>query len=89
MGRGYEMTDAAAATEPVRGDSPEDSGSKSASRYLMTKRGYLHPQKTYVWITLLIIGVMSLLYFVLGLSPNAAGSIPPALGGPAGNVNDL
>ncbi|MGA3021420.1 MAG: hypothetical protein ABSE66_01235 [Thermoplasmata archaeon] len=51
---------------------------KPASRYLMTKRGYLHPQKTYVWITLLIIGVMSLLYFVLGLSPDAQGTIPPA-----------
>ena len=50
---------------------------KPASRYLMTKRGYLHPQKTYVWITLLIIGIMSLLYYVLGLSPNAQGSIPP------------
>ena len=83
------MTEAATGAEPVRGDSPDGSGSKSASRYLMTKRGYLHPQKTYVWITLLIIGVMSLLYFVLGLSPNAAGSIPPALGGAPGSANDL
>lgn len=51
---------------------------KPASRYLMTRRGYLHPQKTYVWITLLIIGVMSVLYYVVGLSPNAQGSLPPA-----------
>jgi hypothetical protein len=46
----------------------------------MTERGYLHPMKTYVWITLLIIGLMSLLYYVLGLGPNAQGSIPPAFG---------
>jgi hypothetical protein len=64
-------------SEPARRD---ETKLKPASRYLMTKRGYLHPQKTYVWITLLIIGVMSLLYFVLGLSPNAQGSIPPAFG---------
>jgi len=83
------MTDGTTETEPVRKGSPTDTGSKSASRYLMTMRGYLHPQKTYIWITLLIVGVMSLLYFVLGLSPNAAGSIPPAFGGPPGNVNDL
>jgi len=50
---------------------------KPASRYLMTERGYLHPMKTYVWLTLLIIGVMSLLYYVLGIGPNAQGSFPP------------
>ncbi|HYA70848.1 MAG TPA: hypothetical protein VEH28_05720 [Thermoplasmata archaeon] len=58
----------------------------------MTKRGYLHPQKTYVWITLLVIGVMSLLYFILGINPNAQGSIPPAFNaGVPGNfgVSDL
>ncbi len=59
---------------------PAASGSKPASRYLMTERGYLHPQKTYVWITLLVIGVMSLLYYVVGLSPDAQGSLPPAFG---------
>jgi len=62
-------------TEDLRG-LPGDS--KPASRYLMTARGYLHPQRTYFWITLLIIGVMSLLYYVLGLSPDAQGSLPPA-----------
>jgi hypothetical protein len=72
------------AAEEAR-DSPsvEDLGelpgnAKPASRYLMTARGYLHPQRTYFWITLLIIGVMSLLYYVVGLGPNAQGSIPPA-----------
>jgi hypothetical protein len=54
--------------------------SKAPSRYLMTKRGYLHPQKTYVWITLLIIGTMSVLYFVLGLGPSAQGTVPPIFG---------
>lgn len=60
-------------TSPARPDP-----TKSASRYLMTQKGYLHPMKTYVWITLLILGVLTLLYFVLGLSPDAQGSIPPA-----------
>jgi len=63
-------------SDRVRGHAVD---SKPASRYLMTKRGYLHPQKTYVWITLLIIGIMSLLYYVLGLAPSAQGSLPPAL----------
>jgi len=53
---------------------------KKLSRYLMTKRGYLHPNKTYVWVTLLIIGVMSTLYFVVGLGSGAQGSLPPAFG---------
>ena len=69
-----------ASEEPAsaRGAAPRAASVKPVSRYLMTKRGYLHPQKTYVWITLLIIGVMSLLYYVLGLSPDAQGSLPPA-----------
>ncbi|HYA10829.1 MAG TPA: hypothetical protein VEH10_04065 [Thermoplasmata archaeon] len=46
----------------------------------MTKRGYLHPNKTYVWVTLLVIGVMSALYFVVGLGSGAQGSLPPAFG---------
>jgi len=46
----------------------------------MTERGYLHPMKTYVWITLFLIGLMSLLYYVMGLGPSAQGSLPPALG---------
>lgn len=44
----------------------------------MTKKGYMHPMKTYVWITLLIVGLMSALWFVVGIGPNAQGSIPPA-----------
>ncbi len=53
-------------------------------RYLMTTRGHLHSMKTYVWITLLIIAIMTFLYFVLGIGypgePN-----PPVLGnGPTG-----
>ena len=71
------MADAIGAA-PAPDPGPTRTKLKPASRYLMTKRGYLHPQKTYVWITLLIIGVMSLLYFVLGLSPDAQGTIPPA-----------
>jgi hypothetical protein len=68
------------APDPAPSEKPRASAvdSKPASRYMMTERGYLHPQKTYIWITLLIIGVMSLLYYVLGLSPNAQGSLPPA-----------
>jgi len=64
--------------EPTQSSRPFPGDSKPASRYLMTARGYLHPQRTYFWITLLIIGVMSLLYYVVGLGPNAQGSIPPA-----------
>jgi hypothetical protein len=66
--------------EPREAPRSRASDAKPASRYLMTERGYLHPMKTYVWITLFIIGLMSLLYFVLGLGPNAQGSIPPGFG---------
>lgn len=71
--------------EKAPADPPEDPSAvvpdpKAPSRYLMTKRGYLHPQKTYVWITLLIIGVMSVLYFVLGLGPSAGTTVPPIFG---------
>jgi hypothetical protein len=52
--------------------------SKQASRYLMTRKGYLHPMKTYVWITLLIVGVLSALWFVVGVGPDPQGTIPPA-----------
>ncbi len=38
------------------------SDSRPSSRYMMTEKGYVHPMKTYIWITLLIIGIMSLLY---------------------------
>jgi hypothetical protein len=34
--------------------------------------------KTYVWITLLVTGIMSALWFVLGVGPDAQGTIPPA-----------
>jgi hypothetical protein len=65
---------------------------KKLSRYLMTKRGYLHPNKTYVWITLLIVGVMSVLYFILGINPGAQGTLPPGFdagSGGAPGVSDL
>ena len=56
---------------------------KQPSRYLMTRKSYLHPMKTYVWITLLIVGVMSALWFIVGTGSDAQGTIPPAfaLGG--------
>ena len=54
--------------------------SKIPVNYLMTKKGYLHPMKTYVYITLFIVGLMSALWFVLGISPNATGTIPPSFG---------
>jgi hypothetical protein len=54
--------------------------SKPSSRYLMTERGYLHPMKTYVWITLLVVGLVSLFWYVMGISPQAQGSLPPAFG---------
>ena len=63
--------------DPPRGPA---TGARPTSRYLMTERGYLHPMKTYVWITLLVVGVMSLLYYVVGLGSGAQGSIPPAFG---------
>ncbi len=55
-----------------------DAPPKLPSRYLMTRKGYLHPMKTYVWLTLLIVGIMSALWFVVGIGPNAQGTIPPA-----------
>ena len=56
---------------------------RPSSQYLMTRKGYLHPMKTYVWITLFITGLMSALWFVVGVGPGAQGTIPPAfvLGG--------
>ncbi|MGA8604590.1 MAG: hypothetical protein WB788_05965 [Thermoplasmata archaeon] len=66
--------------DPAVPPRPRAVDAKPASRYLMTERGYLHPMKTYVWITLLIIGLMSLLYYVLGLGPSAQGSLPPGFG---------
>ncbi|HXZ90324.1 MAG TPA: hypothetical protein VEG61_04615, partial [Candidatus Dormibacteraeota bacterium] len=49
-----------------------------SSRYLMTRKGYLHPMKTYIWITLLATGIMSALWFALGTGPDPQGTIPPA-----------
>lgn len=51
---------------------------REASGYLMTKKGYLHPMKTYLWLTLFITGLMSALWFVVGIGPDAQGTIPPA-----------
>ena len=53
-------------------------GSAHLSRYLMTKKGYLHPMRTYVWLTLFVTGLMSALWFVVGIGPSAQGTIPPA-----------
>jgi hypothetical protein len=47
-------------------------------RYLMTEKGYLHPMRTYLWLTLFITGLMSALWFVVGISPGAQGTLPPA-----------
>ncbi len=62
-------------TEPKDPGNPQ---TKAPSRYLMTRKGYLHPMRTYLWITLLIVGIMSALWFVVGIGPNAQGTIPPA-----------
>jgi hypothetical protein len=43
----------------------------------MTAKGYLHPMKTYLWITLFITGLMSALWFVVGIGPDAQGTVPP------------
>jgi len=79
---GANVTDVTAAEPgpPTAPDGASGSSGKMQSHYLMTKKSYLHPMKTYVWITMLLIGLMSVLYFVLGLGPNAQGSIPPAFG---------
>jgi len=51
---------------------------KQPSSYLMTRKGYLHPMKTYIWINLFVIGIMSALWYVVGIAPNAQGTIPPS-----------
>ncbi len=48
------------------------------NRYNMPHKSYKHALRTYVWITLLIVGVMSALWFLLGVVPGARGSIPPS-----------
>ncbi len=48
------------------------------NRYNAPHKGYKHSMRTYVWITLLITGIMSILWFLLGAIPNARGSIPPS-----------
>jgi hypothetical protein len=48
------------------------------NRYNMPHKGYKHSMRTYVWVTLLLIGVMSALWFVLGVVPNGSGAIPPS-----------
>ncbi len=63
---------------PTQPKEPADRQTKAPSRYLMTRKGYLHPMRTYVWITLFIVGLMSALWFVVGIGPNAQGTIPPA-----------
>ena len=51
---------------------------REPSHYLMTRKGYLHPMRTYAWITLFVTGLMSGLWFVVGIGPGAQGTIPPA-----------
>ena len=46
--------------------------------YNMPHKGYKHSMRTYVWVTLLIVGIMSALWFLLGVIPNARGTIPPS-----------
>lgn len=46
--------------------------------YNSPHKGYKHPMRTYIWITLLILGIMSALWFALGIVPNARGTVPPA-----------
>lgn len=48
------------------------------NRYNMPHKGYKHTLRTYVWVTLLITGVMSALWFTLGAVPGARGNIPPS-----------
>lgn len=43
----------------------------------MTEKGYLHPMRTYMWITLFVTGLMSILWYVVGIGPGAQGTIPP------------
>jgi len=78
----------APAAEPA-GSQPEDqvdppnrsavatTPSQPSTPYLMTKKGYLHPMKTYVWLTLFIVGLMSALWYIMGIGPGANGSLPP------------
>ncbi len=44
----------------------------------MTAKGYLHARNTYIGVTLFIIALMTALWFVMGVGPNAQGTIPPA-----------
>jgi hypothetical protein len=53
---------------------------RTVSRYLMTRKGYLHPMKTYAWLTLFVTGLMSALWFVVGIGDSAQGTLPPAFG---------
>ena len=39
---------------------------RPSSQYLMTRKGYLHPMTTYVWLTLFVTGLMAALWFVVG-----------------------
>jgi hypothetical protein len=65
--------------EPKAPNFREPPDPRPPSHYLMTSKGYLHPMRTYVWLTLFVTGLMSALYFVVGIGPEAQGSIPPIL----------
>jgi hypothetical protein len=46
--------------------------------YNAPHKGYKHSMRTYVWVTLLVIGVMTALWFIMGVGSNAQGTIPPS-----------
>ena len=48
------------------------------NRYNRPHKGYKHSMRTYVWVTLLVTGVMAALWFLLGVVPNGGGTIPPS-----------
>ena len=48
------------------------------NRYNRPHKGYKHSMRTYVWVTLLVTGVMAALWFLLGVVPNGGGTVPPS-----------
>ena len=62
------------APNPIFQEPPEP---RPPSHYLMTRKGYLHPMRTYAWITLFVTGLMAILWFVVGVGADAQGTIPP------------
>ncbi|MBX8636842.1 MAG: hypothetical protein KIY11_00540 [Thermoplasmata archaeon] len=56
----------------------KDQEAKRSIPYFMTAKGYLHARNTYIGVTLFIVALMTALWFVMGVGPNAQGTIPPA-----------